>query len=174
MRKLSNKNTGKDLEKRITQIAKIYEANKRALIHKCDPPSRTFNVKGKTFTTLLRNPFPDFVGTWTERGGRALLIEAKSTQHPRLPIMCKSGGVTIDQVNHLTHWHHSGAAVGIVWEHELRWKFVSIEQVHQTLKLKRGNQPRKSIRWDEAIEVPQDGMNYMDFLKNISDVYEGK
>ena len=172
MRKLRKKNTGKDLEKRITQIAKIYEADEQALIHKCDPPSRTISIKGKTITTLLRNPFPDFVGTWTENGGRALLIEAKSTQHPRLPIMCKSGGVTIDQVKHLTHWHQSGAAVGIVWEHDLKWKFVGIKQVHSTLLMKRGKQPRKSIRWDEAEEIPQNGMNYIDFLKNISAIYK--
>ena len=172
MRKLKSKNTGKDLEKRIADIAKIYEAQERALIHKCDPPSRTINVKGKTFTTLLKNPFPDFVGTWTENGGKALLIEAKSTKHPRLPIMCKSGGVTIDQIKHLTHWHHAGAAVGIVWEHELHWRFVGIRQVHETLLLKRGNQPRRSIKWDEAEVIPQNGMNYMDFLKNISDCYK--
>ena len=171
MRKLKNKNTGKDLENRISEISKIYHAQEKALIYKCDPPSRTFNVKGKTFTTLLRNPFPACVGSWTEKGGRCLLIEAKSTQHPRLPIMCKSGGVTIDQVKHLTHWHHSGAAVGIVWEHDLRWKFVGIKQVQETLLMKRGNQPRKSIRWDEAQEIPQNGMNYIDFLWNFGKIY---
>lgn len=171
MRKIKNKNTGKDLENRIVKISKIYHSQERALLYKCDPPSRTFNVNGKTFTTLLKNPFPDFVGSWTEKEGRSILIEAKSTQHPRLPIMCKSGGLTVDQVEHLKQWHDSGAAVGIVWEHDLKWKFIGIKQVQATLLMKRGNQPRKSIRWDEAQEIPKNGMNYIDFLCNLEGIY---
>ena len=166
-----NPNTGKDLENRIASIAKIYEAQGKAVLHKCDPPSRTININGRVITTLLKNPFPDFVGTWTTNGGKAIFIEAKSTQKPRLPIMCKSGGVTVQQVTSLINWHDAGAAVGVVWEHELEWKFVSVPQIQKTLLLKRGTQPRKSIRWDEAEPIEKTGANWMDFLKNLSDQY---
>jgi hypothetical protein len=143
----------------------------KLVLRKCDPPSRTINVNGRVVTTLLKNPFPDFVGVWTTGGGRALFIEAKSTKEPRLPIMCKSGGLTIPQVNALSCWHDGGGAVGVIWEHELHWKFVGIKQIQKTLLMKRGTQPRKSIRWDEAEEIRTNGVILIDFLENISSHY---
>ena len=170
-RRRNNTNTGKDLENRISQIASIYEKQGKAILRKCDPPSRTMNINGRVITTLLKNPFPDFVGVWTTNNGKGLFIEAKSTKKPRLPIMCKSGGLTVEQTSALSKWHDLGGAVGVVWEHELHWKFVGIKQIQRTLLMKRGDQPRKSIRWDEAEPVPSNGVIFMDFLKNISDHY---
>ena len=170
-RRRNSSNTGKDLEKRISQTAHLYEMQGKLVLRKCDPPSRTLNINGRVVTTLLKNPFPDFVGVWTTGGGRGLFIEAKSTKEPRLPIMCKSGGLTIDQTNALSCWHEGGAAVGVVWEHGLHWKFVGIKQIQKTLLMKRGNQPRKSIRWDEAENIPTTGVVLIDFLHNIEKHY---
>ena len=170
-RRKNKTNTGKEFENRISQISGFYESQGKAVLRKCDPPSRTININGKVITTLLKNPFPDFVGVWTTGGGRALYIEAKSTKEPRLSIMCKSGGLTVQQTNSLSCWHDAGAAVGIVWEHNMAWKFVGIKQVQKTLLMKRGSQPRKSIRWDEAEEIPSNGVVYIDFLKNIAHHY---
>ena len=170
-RRRNNTNTGKDFENRVSEIAKLYEAQGKAVLRKCDPPSRTINVNGRVITTLLKNPFPDFVGVWTTAGGRALFIEAKSTKHPRLAIMCKSGGLTVQQTSALSCWHDAGAAVGVVWEHDLEWRFVSVPQIKKTLLMKRGTQPRKSIRWDEAEPIPSNGVVYMDFLENLGRLY---
>ena len=166
------RNTGKDLENRIAKIAQIYEAQGVAVLRKCDPPSRTFNINGKNITTLLKNPYPDFVGVWAERGGRTLMIEAKSTKEPRLPIMGKSGGVKKEQVDSLMLWESFGAAVGVVWEYDLHWRFVSLELINKIANEKRGKNYRKSIRWEEAQAIQQNGMNYMDFLEIISEIYK--
>ena len=170
-RRRNKTNTGKDFENRVSEIAKLYEAQGKAVLRKCDPPSRTINVNGLVITTLLKNPFPDFVGVWTTGGGRALFVEAKSTKEPRLSIMCKSGGLTVQQTSALSCWHDAGAAVGVVWEHQMEWRFVGVRQIQKTLLMKRGNQPRKSIRWDEAEEIPTNGVVYMDFLWNLSEMY---
>ena len=170
-RRRNTTNTGKGFEARISAVNNIYETQRKALLRKCDPPSFSTVKNGVVRHQLLKNPFPDFVGVWTANRGRALFVEAKSTSEPRLGIMSKSGGVSINQCASLFAWHESGGAVCVVWEHKLYWKLVTVKMIQKTLTQKRGNTPRKSIRWDEAIPIPQDGVIACDYLKVLAQEY---
>lgn len=107
--------TGKDFEKNLEDVFAAYKRRGIAKIEKVDPPVRV--IGGGKFRKIifLENPWLDYAGTWTEFGGRQLIIEAKSTQDERLPIVEKEGGVTLKQIDDLLDWHRHGAAVGIVW-----------------------------------------------------------
>lgn len=171
VRRRNYTNTGKGLESRLTQVATQYQTQGKALIKKCDPPSRSYIHNGQVQHQLLKNPYPDFLGVWTTQGGRGIFIEAKSTKVPRLSLGQKSGGVSRDQLGHLNAWHEAGGCVGVVWEHELQCKFVSVKAMLKILGEKRGKQVRKSIRWDEATPIPTGGMVVIDFLWNLGQEY---
>jgi hypothetical protein len=158
-------NTGKALEARIMTAVNIYGRRELLLMRKVDPPSFTRYVGGKTVTTLTQNPFLDFVGTWTERSGRALFIEAKSTAEPRLPF----GGdacVTIQQMEALRSWSHAGAAVGIIWEHQLFHAFVSLDDLHNA-----AGRGRKSLDWDSAAKISEGDQCIVNFLPALRALY---
>lgn len=103
------KNNGKPLEALITMIGQGYEQTRVARIRKTDPP--TAFVRGRVVHTA--NPWPDFVGSWTQNGGRLLMIEAKSTTEDFLPIM--SGGVREAQVEAMRQWAAAGAVCFVLW-----------------------------------------------------------
>ncbi len=57
----------------------------------------------------------DFFGVTSS--GRAVLVEAKSLQRPRLPLgITKGSGVNRHQLLELIDWHRAGALALIVWE----------------------------------------------------------
>ncbi len=62
-----------------------------------------------------RNPWLDYVGVWRERGGRAVMFEAKSTAEARLPFG-KDSGVTKAQLEAMHHWGEHGAVVFVLWQ----------------------------------------------------------
>lgn len=103
---------GKGFEHDIIERAKVYEAKKYLVLRKVDPPSRI--IRGRVL--FLANPFLDFVGSFTERGGRAIFLEAKETHEDKLGIGAKTNGITDKQLHSLRVWHHSGAIAGTLWK----------------------------------------------------------
>jgi hypothetical protein len=115
---------------------------------------------------FLPNPHLDWVGAWTERYGRALMMETKSTSEPRLGLGSK---LTTTQIEWLLRWHHAGAAVGVCWEfvgHGVG--FIPVGQIDQTLKT-----GRKHLKWEEVRPVKQ-GMGFIlyDFVPYLRQFYD--
>jgi hypothetical protein len=141
-----------------------YRVAKVARLAKVEPPVRVIGWGESRKVIFLKNTFPDYIGSWTERNGRALCIEVKSTLEPKLPICTTSGGLKDDQIDNLVLWHYSGAAVGVVWE----WvghgfAFVPIGLADSIRK-----EPRRHIKWNEADPVAQGtGFMMIDFLTNL-------
>ncbi len=97
-------NTGKAYEKLFAITATAYERKGLLRLCKVDPPVRM--VRGRVI--FLPNPHLDFVGCWSERGGRMLCLEVKST-----------AALTLDmrpsQRESMRHWQEFGAVVALVW-----------------------------------------------------------
>ncbi len=113
------RNDGRRFEKEIEITFGAYEARGIASAAKVDPPMRIFRNGDKTNMIHLANPFLDFVGVFTKRGGRALFIETKTTSKHRLAFR-GGGGFSENQWNAMARWRKAGAACGIVWEFESR------------------------------------------------------
>lgn len=107
-------NDGRDFQAAILKEAALYESQGILTLRKCDAPVRMIGSGPMRKIIPMRNPFLDFVGVWTERGGRALFIEAKSTATHRLPIN-RDAGLTENQCNAMSQWSEAGAAVALIW-----------------------------------------------------------
>lgn len=130
-----------------------------AKIEKVEPPTKTIRQGKFTKVIQLENPFLDFIGTWTECGARTVILEAKSTEEPRLPI-CVDNGLKVTQMGNLQRWAAAGAAVGILWDHKGDTRFVTLKQVVEA----RG-ELRASIQWADALRIQKGrGMYVPDFL----------
>ena len=75
---------GKEFEDILARICDCYRQSGRAKIHKVDPPSKMVGRGPGARIIYGVNPFLDFIGTWSERGNRSLMMEAKSTSNHRL------------------------------------------------------------------------------------------
>jgi len=106
------KNNGKGFEDVIGRCIAQYEFRNVLTARKCDPP--TVFVRGHV--VLKANPFPDFVGSWRERGGKMVMIEAKSTEEPFLKI-AQDGGLRVNQIEPMERWERFGAATFVLWGH---------------------------------------------------------
>lgn len=146
-------NPGKDFEAALRQQFAVYAVRKLARVEKCDPPSAMRCVgPGRFKPVLLPNPFLDFVGTWTARGGRMLAIEAKSTRDPRLPCPADNG-IKAQQIAAMNEWKAAGAFVAVLWEYRTEdsadIRIVTLDTIAQTVA-----KGRASIAWADAIPVP--------------------
>lgn len=133
-----SRNDGKSFEALVATICGHYAARGILRARKVDPPTKTFG-KGKIIH--LENPFLDFVGTWTERSGRALFFECKSTSSHRLPF--GAGGITDNQTESLRQWAYAGAVAFVLWEYKGLVKL--IPQTVLGLALAKG---ARSIMWE--------------------------
>ena len=162
-------NQGTAFERRIAPQLTLWKRQGRAKIEKVDPPSLTRGFK----TILLPNPFLDYAGTWTEMGGRTIIVEAKHTDKSRLDINRK-GGITEKQWSDLKKWKAAGAECFILWEHptsldpfELRILTIEIAAA----ACEKGG--RVSIPWHEALKVQRGtGMNRFDWLTTAKHLTE--
>ena len=161
------KNNGTAFESHIKLAAEGYAAQGRATLEKADPPTAIrYKGPGKPFVQQLENPFLDFLGVWTERGGRALFIEAKSTEEHRLPI-CRDNGLTSKQVAALQRWHDAGAVVGVVWHHRGEWRLVTLSLIEMVRA-----EGSASLRWADAMTLPRGtGLIQYDFLTALACIY---
>lgn len=162
-------NKGRWLQDGLASIAAAYAGKGVLKMEKADPPLRVIGgVKGFRGATVipLPNPFLDFVGTWTERGGRMLCLEAKSTHDHSLPLF-RDGGITLTQWENLGLWRKAGAAVAVIWGHTptAQVRFLSFEMMEA-----RQRAGQKSIRWEHA-EFIGAGYGFVtaDFAQNLRD-----
>jgi penicillin-binding protein-related factor A (putative recombinase) len=156
-------NDGRLFETMIERTADAYFNARILRLCKVEPPVRVIGWGQNRKVIFLENPFPDWTGAWTERAGRSLMIETKSTSDPRLP-MAASGNLSENQVEWLKRWHYAGAAVGIIWE----WKnngaaFIPIGQAVDIWK-----SGRRHIKWEECDPIRQGtGFVLIDFVENL-------
>lgn len=153
---MSTQNQGKDLQNTILRIARTYQDRNVCKIHKVDPPVRVVGFGAARKVIFMPNPFVDFIGSWTERGGRSIALEAKSTAKPTLPIL-QSGGITEAQYESLWSWRKSGAAVGVLWEYGQEIRFAPLEALRAQL-----DAGVKHLKWDNATPVPR-GTGFCEF-----------
>jgi penicillin-binding protein-related factor A (putative recombinase) len=153
--------TGKDFEKTLADVFAAYERRGVAKIRKVDPPVRVIGGGKFRKIVFLENPWLDYAGTWTEFGGRQLIIEAKSTDDPRLEIGEK--GITETQIDNLLDWHRYGAAVGIVWHHKGAVRVITSATIEHAK-----DYGIKSFKWRHLPAVQQgEGFILWDVLEAI-------
>jgi hypothetical protein len=152
-------NDGRRFEDLFAGVNTQYNYKRVLKLEKVDPPTR---IVGPGRIIFLASCFSDYVGTWSERQGRALFIEAKSTVGDMLPIRDDSN-LKNKQIDDLIMWHGCGAAVGVVWESNFRVGFLPIGTIDAIRK-----SGRKYIDFREADPVPQGkGMILFDFAVNL-------
>lgn len=118
---------GKEFESAIIKTAFNYERNRLLVLRKVDPPTVQFGGR----LIRKRSPFLDFVGSWTERGGRALFLEAKSVNQGVLPIGDR--GLKPEQWNSMRVWHWAGALTGIIWRHSTGVVWITYEDLRDKI-----------------------------------------
>lgn len=160
---------GQTFERRLELICDDYRRRGLADIRKVDPPTKTFGSGRATRVIHLANPWLDFVGTWTARGGRMLQIEAKSTEEPTLRILkegASGSGITYNQQTNARRWAHAGAAVAFLWHHHGQVRIVTPAMVQAQLT------QRYSLRWVDAHPVPPGlGFCFHDFLAVLAAIH---
>lgn len=153
------KNDGRAFQKAIALTGLGYDQAMIATLAKVDPPNFIVGSGDARHVIFKANPFLDFIGVWTARNGRALLIEAKSTATHRLPFN-RSGGITTEQLTTINRWRHAGAAVGVLW----MWNDRVVLFLPEMLRAAntRGD---KSLVHEDGIPVPRGtGRIVWDFL----------
>ncbi len=114
-------NTGKSFEKEIELTAGAYQRTRTAVLRKVDPPVAVIWIddasnpgKKRQRVIFKRNPWLDFAGVWSARGGRALLVECKSSSTHRLGL--REGQLGPDQVEAIRAWRMAGGVVALLWQ----------------------------------------------------------
>jgi hypothetical protein len=160
------KNGGTEFENILETQHEAYLAQGRAKLEKISQPIKVFGPRGHQKIVHLDNPFLDFSGSWIERGGRNLHIEAKVTGEPRLPIYSEIG-LKVKQMNALHAWHKAGAAVGVLWFHEGTARLLTITQIEAARAEGRG-----SVRWERAYPLRQTTpLVFWDYLLALGALY---
>lgn len=165
---MSTKNQGTWFERDLARICAAYRGKRIIDLEKVEPPTRVVKRPPKFQPEILRlaNPFLDFVGCWTARGGRAVFLEAKSTDEPKLTLR-SSGGLSESQHDALVRWDAAGAAVGLLWGHREDVRFVPLEAIASQLLA-----GVKHLKWENATPVPQ-GLGWVrwDFVRALEQYY---
>lgn len=161
------KNTGTDFETTLQGVMDAYKRLGKLRMVKAAPPIRVFGPPGRQRVIMLPNPFLDFVGTWVERGGRMVMIEAKRTREARLPL--SDSGLKESQRAAMLNWTVSGAVSFVLWNHDTgnglgNTYFVPWAAIQKCLQL----QERKSLTPEDCILLPQgNGFVLIDFLPEM-------
>lgn len=161
-------NTGIAFQQSIEKTANWYQSKGLLRIKKVDPPMRVMGGGPSKRIIFLPNPFLDFVGVWTERGGRAVFVEAKSTADPKLKFDSDSG-VTETQMDSLRNWHNAGAVSFVLWECGGKVRMVTGSYLAQCRDVARAGAGFKYVDW-EAVgpDIPQGvGFALVDFLPEM-------
>lgn len=166
---MSTSNQGRAFQNEITRTAEIYEQKGLLRLAKVDPPMRIVGTGHARKTIMLDNPFLDFHGAWRERGGRALCIEAKSTEKPTLGL-CQSGGITENQWRNLQSWAGNGAACCVLWGYRGETRYVPLQAIAAQLRA-----GIKHLKWDNATVVPRGlGFVFFDWLQTLREYHPEK
>jgi len=137
-------NDGRAFEDALESIFECYAAAGVMRVRKVEPPTRIVGTGAQRKVIFLANPFLDFVGTWTQRKGAMLNIEAKSTSEPRLPIN-RAGGVSESQVRAIREWSLAGAYAVVFWEWEQGLKIITPAEISTAV-----NTGRASLKWGDC------------------------
>lgn len=157
-------NTGMAFQTELEMACRQYRSQLVAAIEKVSPPSRVVGTGYARRVIFTANPFLDFVGTWTEFGGRAIFLEAKSTATHRLPL-ARPGGVTEDQVHALVGWKIAGAAAMLVWRFGGATALFTPQYV-----VDRATAGEKSLVFENGTPIPRTNRTHLDFLAAYSEV----
>ena len=117
-----------------------YRSARIADLEKIDPPLRVYGTGAKRNVIFLNNPWLDYGGAWTANGGRAIYLEAKSTEKPRLGL--GTNGVSDSQLAALRRWHDAGAAAAVVWGYGGQMKIITAMET-----LTAFDSGAKSVQW---------------------------
>lgn len=160
---------GTQFENALQATNAAYLAAGLAYLEKVEPPTKVLHIKGRSpMTVHLANPFLDFVGTWTEMGGKVLMVECKYTTEPILAIQ-EQGGIKLKQLRAALRWERSGAAVAFLWRREDQTRLVTPRMCQAQLL------HRKSLRWCDAHPVPAGpGFILIDFLALLRQLHKPK
>ncbi len=146
------KNDGRSFQALLELIFAEYERLGTATIRKVDPPVRVMGGGKFRKVIFMANPWLDYAGTL--KGGRAIHIEAKSTEGPTLRIIpegADGGGIKhTQQATALRHASY-GAAVFYLWMNQAAddLRIVTPNMVAAQLT------QRKSLRWCDAHTIPR-------------------
>lgn len=110
------KNDGRPFQQELERVLLQYQSAGLLRVRKVDPPVRVVGFGARRQVIFQKNPWLDYAGVWTERSGRAVLFEAKSTAGPRLPF--GKDGVTETQLGAIHNWSMAGAVVFVLWRVE--------------------------------------------------------
>lgn len=159
-------NKGRWLEEVILGTAAQYEREGVMRLRKVDPP--LVLLRGQWI--LKASPFLDFVGSWTERMGRAIFIEAKSTKEPVLQVMGQ-GGLKLTQYASLLYWHNAASAAALVWAVGEKAVLVPVDMIRGFVQ-----DGPKRLQFDEprmrGFRIPQGkGFKILDFVEVMRRLY---
>lgn len=157
------KNDGRAFQKSIALTGLGYDQAMIATLAKVDPPNFIVGTGQLRRVIFKANPFLDFIGVWTSRHGRMLMVEAKSTATHRLPLN-RSGGITTEQLATIYRWRYAGAAVAVLWIWNDRVVLFTPEMLRAANT--RGD---KSLVHEDGIPVPRGtGRIVWDFLPALA------
>lgn len=139
-------------------------------LRKVDPPARIMGGGAGRRVIFLENPFLDFVGVWTECGGRAVFIECKSTAKPKLTFD-SDGGITTTQLDALRNWHNAGAVAFVLWQWGERVRMVTAALLAKCRDEARFGTRFKFLDWEDfgiGHDIPAgEGWCMVDFRREM-------
>lgn len=157
----NRKNDGKEFERRLCDSLAYYQAHGFMRVKKVEQPIRMFGRR----VIHLKNPFLDFIGCWTERYGKMISFEAKSTSVPKL--QTHSGGLTEAQMDNLRLWGKAMAVSFLLWEHKGEVRFWTVGMIGEQ------TWDKKHLKFEDGIVVPQiakqkfDDKPFIDFRQTM-------
>lgn len=155
---------GQGFQTRLESIFAGYRKAGIADIEKIDPPVKIMGGGKFRRVIFMENPWLDFGGTWSQQGGRAIFIEAKSTEKDRLSL---GSGVSDNQIKALRRWTKSGAVAGVAWLHSNQIKIIPAIEL-----LSAWDAGAKSIRWQHLPAVERGlGLIEFDILGALAERY---
>lgn len=145
----NSKNTGKPFQSELELTNAGYLDRGILYAEKVAPPTLTVGGGARRRIIYQKNPFLDYVGAFTARGGRAVVFEAKSTQDHRLPL-ARDGGLTVTQWQALWQWHNRGAVAFLLWQQRGQgvtlWTWAMLHAAWES--------GAKSLLFEHGIRVP--------------------
>lgn len=142
-------NDGKDFEAEIKLCAAEYQFRGWLRLKKVDPPVRLLGGGQFRKVIFLENPFLDWTGCWTERGGRSVFIECKSTTGLALPFD-RDGGVTSAQVTSIINWRLAGALAFVLWRTPEGVALISSRALVDLRRHAKAGERARTLRWADA------------------------
>ena len=158
---------GRAFENAIISTARAYERARLLVLRKVDPPMFVTRIAGRVIARPKRSQFLDFVGAWTERGGRAVIIEAKSIKQAVLPLLTDRG-LKQSQWDSLRVWHWSGAMVAVLWRHSGGVVWIAYDQLRAAIDAGSASFPARDGH-AVAVDWARDRVEFLPVLRALAD-----